>query len=144
MLLQLFPQLVAEFFVSWFAKQREHIGLVSFNARLVEWVDTIQVTGNCNRYFKEVDQIAQCVWGLIRNVDAHVRYVAVGVGEGDALKGFGVGEVHRTTFQILQAVQIVALFWNIQVVIWPINFHNGFHQVAQAFLDVLPEGMQIS
>lgn len=95
-------------FVTRLVEQGKHILLVSLYTRLVEGIDTQQVTADAASLFKEVEQAADAFLGQCGYRDAHVGYATVYVSQLSAQFGHFVDFIHTLACQEVQAVQVSA------------------------------------
>ena len=78
-----------------------------------------------------------------RHGDAEVRHLTVHVCETRALAGDLVDFVDGAVLQIVQVVEVLGIFGDVDAVVDRIDGEDGLEHLARAFLDVLPEGVQV-
>ena len=77
---------------------------VALDARLVERINAQQVAADAAGKLKEVEQLAQGVFILLRNIYLQVRYIAVRVGKNCTVHRALIDKVHILSCQIVQDV----------------------------------------
>ena len=86
------------------AKEMEHIIFVGLNAGLVKGIDADQLGGESAGGFKEEDQGAERLGGLVGGDQLYDRDAAVAMGSHGSLKGLLVEFGKGLSLQVLKTV----------------------------------------
>ena len=76
-------------------------------------------------------------------MDDHVGHAAVVVGQDSALVGLLVDEGHGAALQVVEAVHVLRVVAQGDLVLGGIDEHHGLEQGAAAVLDILAQGVQV-
>ena len=107
--------------IAWLVEQSEHILLVSLNTRLVEWVDTLDVTRDAASLLEEVDELTEIVLVELRNADADVRNTTIDVSQTRTELSHLVDLTDTLASKEVQTVEVLLIEWEVELTVRSLN-----------------------
>ncbi len=130
-------------FVARLIEQSEHVLLVCFHTRLVEWVDTKNESADAASLLEEVDELAEVVLIELVDGDADVWHATIHVSELSAKFCHVVHFVDTLACEEVQTVEVFFVGWNSECVVWSIHRDNRFEDGTLTVLNPLTHGMEV-
>ena len=122
------------FLVAGFVEQGEHILLVRLHARLVERIDTEDVTGYTAGTLEEVNELTDVILVQALEADMYVRYTAIDVCQTCAEFSHLVDFVHTLAGEEVQTIEVLAVAGDTYFLFGSVDRDNRLEDITLTFL----------